>query len=780
VGNLPADLTSFIGRRREIAEVRKQLSASRLVTLIGVGGVGKTRLAMQVGAQSVRAFRDGVWLVELAALADGGLLTQTVAAALGMRDQSAREPHDQLSAYLAERQLMVVLDNCEHLVDECAGFVDRLLRVAPRLRFLATSRQPLGIGGEQIIVVPPLSAPDTGDALPVEALARYDAVTLFVERAAAVQPGFCVTTENRASVARLCAQLDGLPLAIELAAARLRSLSAQQVAERLENRFRLLTGGSRAALPRQQTLQALIDWSFELCSAEERLLWSRLSVFASGFDLSAAEAVCAGDDLPPDAILDHVDHLVAKSVLIAEEHDGGKRYRLLDTIRQYGRERLAERGGDAGLRRRHRDFYLRIAEQSVSEWCGPWQARWLTRLRAEHANMRSALDFCIGDPHEAQVGLRLAAVLRFHWVMGGFLSEGRHWLDQALELGSEPTPHRAEALWVAAWVALLQGDMREATRRLTECRQLAEQLGDPLVGAEVARFSGLAAVFRGDNEGALPLLETAIGVLESVGDADAVILTLYHVAVAASLLGDSDRARAACERAIGISDACGERWARSWVLWGLALDGWLRGDLVSATGLARESLTIKAEFDDLLGTALSIELLAWIAASRGQFEHAARLLGAAGAIWHSLGTSIAAFGPQRAGFHDDGERRILRSLSERAYRAAAAEGARLTVDQAIAHALEDRRASSRAPAAADEPLTKRQLEIASLVAEGMSNRQIAERLVVSLRTVDGHVEQILARMGFARRAQIAAWVAEQRSVAGAAQPSASARSGRPT
>jgi predicted ATPase/DNA-binding CsgD family transcriptional regulator len=735
---------------------------------------------MQVGAQSARAFRDGVWLVELAALADGSLLTQTVASALGMRDQAAREPHRQLSAYLAERQLMIVLDNCEHLLDDCARFVDGLLRVAPGLRFLATSRQPLGIGGEQIVVVPPLSVPDAGDALPAEALARYDAVNLFVERAGAVQPGFCVTPENQASVARLCAQLDGLPLAIELAAARLRSLSVQQVADRLENRFRLLTGGSRAALPRQQTLQALIDWSYELCSGEERLLWSRLSVFASGFDLHAAEAVCAGHDLPADNILDHVDHLVAKSVLVAEEHDGEKRYRLLDTIRQYGRDRLAERGGDAELRRRHRDFYLRMAERSVSEWCGPWQARWLSRLRAEHANMRSALEFCISDPHEAQVGLRLAGVLRFHWVMGGFLSEGRHWLDQALELGAEPTPQRADALWVAAWVALLQGDMREATRRLAECRQLADQLGDPLVGGEVARFSGLAAVFRGDNDAALPLLETAIGVLESAGDADAVILTLYHVAVAASLLGESDRARAACQRAIGISDACGERWARSWVLWGLALDGWLQGDLVSAAGVARESLTIKTEFDDRLGAALSVELLAWIAASRGQFEHAARLLAAAGAIWRSLGTSIAAFGPQRAGFHDDSERRVLRGMSERAYRAAVAEGARLTVDQAIAFALEDGRAPSRATAGADEPLTRRQLEIANLVAEGMSNRQIAERLVVSLRTVDGHVEQILARMGFTRRAQIAAWVAEQRSAAGAAQSSASAPRGRPT
>jgi predicted ATPase/DNA-binding CsgD family transcriptional regulator len=765
-GNLPADLTSFIGRRREIAEVRRQLSASRLVTLTGVGGVGKTRVALQVAGQSTKAFRDGVWLVELAALEDGSLLTQTVAAALGMRDQSAREPQQQLFRYLGERELMIVLDNCEHLVDACSSFVDGLLRVALGVHVLATSREPLGIGGEHIITLAPLSVPDSENAVPAEALTRYEAVSLFVERAAAVQPGFCVTAENQSAVARICTRLDGLPLAIELSAARLRSLSAEQVADRLEGRFRLLTGGNRAALPRQQTLRALIDWSHELCSEQERLLWSRLSVFAGGFDLTAAEAVCAGEQLPVDAILDLVDHLVLKSVLLAEEHHGAKRYRLLDTIRQYGRERLAERGGDARLRLRHRDFHLRLAERSVVEWCGPRQVAWLTRLRSEHANLRSALDHCMSDAAEAQVGLRFVAALRFHWVMGGFLSEGRHWVDQALQLGSDPTPDRARALWVAAWIALLQGDLSAATAWLAESRALEEQLDDPGVRAAVDQFSGLTALFRGDAAGALPLLESAIEGHEQAGDPSAVILSLYHLAVTSSLLGDSDRVKVACDRAIRVSEAHGERWGRSYVLWALALDRWLQGDLAPAQSLARESLAIKAEFNDLVGAALSIELLAWAAASRGRFEHAARSLGAAGALWHALGTSISAFGPQRARFHEESEGRILRGLSERAFRTAVAEGSRFTVEQAIAYALDDRSSPAIVAAAGrDEPLTRRQLEIAGLVAEGMSNRQIAARLVVSLRTVDGHVEQILARMGFTRRAQIAAWIAEQRSVA---------------
>jgi non-specific serine/threonine protein kinase len=443
VGNLPVDMTSFVGRRHEVAEVKRLLTASRLVTLTGVGGVGKTRLALRVANEVQRAFPDGVWLVELAALGDPGLVAQTVASALDIRDLSTRRPVTVLTDHLADTQLLLVLDNCEHLLDACAAVADALLRACPGLRILTTSRQALSIAGEHIFTVPPLSVPDANVPSPAEALAHYEAVTLLIERAAAIAPGFSVTQENHVAVARLCAQLDGIPLAIELAAARLRSLSVDQVAERLESRYRLLTGGSRAAPPRHQTLRALIDWSYELCSEQEKRLWARMSVFAGGFDLMAAESICAGEELNADAILEVVDHLVAKSVLFSEMQDGRVRYRLLETIRQYGRERLTESGQEAGLRLRHRDFYLRLAQQSVSEWCGPGQEAWLARLRIEHDNLRAALDFCMTDPAETQAGLDLASALRFHWIAAASsVRDGagwtRCWRLPAIPLWHEP------------------------------------------------------------------------------------------------------------------------------------------------------------------------------------------------------------------------------------------------------------------------------------------------------------------------------------------------------
>ena len=372
-GNVTSPVTSFVGRRHELAAAKQRMSESRMVTLVGVGGVGKTRLALRVAAESGKAFRDGVWMVDLASLTDQSRLAQTILSALEVRDQSARRDEDKLADHLKDRQLLIVLDNCEHLLVPSAVLADHLLRVSPGLRVLATSREPLGIDGEHLLTVPPLRTPtiDTDCTRPVEALAQYEAVQLLVDRAHAVQPDFDVTEDNHRSVARLCTWLDGIPLAIELAAARLRSLSVAEVVDRLGDRFGFLTGGSRAAQPRQQTLRAMINWSYELCTPEEQLLWARLSVFAGSFDLAAAEDVCSDDHLNAETVVDLVDHLVAKSLLVADRRGESVRYRMLVTVREFGGELLARAEQQEQLRRRHRDHYLGRARTMAAEWCGP-------------------------------------------------------------------------------------------------------------------------------------------------------------------------------------------------------------------------------------------------------------------------------------------------------------------------------------------------------------------------------------------------------------------------
>ncbi|WP_234045173.1 ATP-binding protein [Streptomyces adelaidensis] len=378
-GNLPAVFSTFVGRRRDIAAIRSRLETARLVTLTGVGGVGKTRLALEAATSMRKGFPDGVWLVDLASVRDPAAVAGATTTALSVPDLGARPVSDRLADHLARRRTLIVLDNCEHLADACARLAHALLSAAPGLRVLATSRASLGITGESVFTVPPLSVPD-------------EAVELLRDRAEAVRPSFRITDANRDVAMRLCERLDGLPLAIELAATRLRTLTVEQLGARLEDRFALLTGGSRTARPHQRTLRALIDWSHDLCSPGEQLLWRRLSVFAGGFDLEAAEEVCCGDGVPRSEILDLLDRLVTQSVVLTAENDSRPQYRMLETIREYGRGRLAESGEERRLLRRHRDFFRALAESSAAAWYGPGQEDGLARLRAHHGNLRVALE----------------------------------------------------------------------------------------------------------------------------------------------------------------------------------------------------------------------------------------------------------------------------------------------------------------------------------------------------------------------------------------------------
>ncbi|MGW7416184.1 AfsR/SARP family transcriptional regulator [Streptomyces sp. NPDC054863] len=725
-GNLPTELTSFVGREHELDRVRDLLATDRLVTLTGVGGVGKTRLGLRAALNLQPAFRDGVWLVGLAGLSDPGLVPHAVAEALGIHDQTGRAPPASLIRHLRDRQVLLVLDDCEHLLNACAVLVDTLLRAATNLRVVATSRQPLGIDGEQIFPVAPLRVlPDTprtregpvrpesdheGPVRPEEdhaEPARHEAdhaeparpeededapaVTLFAHRARAAVPcGFPMSPEIKATVTRICQRLDGIPLAIELAAGRLRSLSPEQLLARLDDRFRVLTTARPTALPRHQTLQATVCWSFHLCTDDERLLWARLSTFTDTFDLEAAEAVCAGEDLPTKEVLDLVDGLVDKSVLIRERSEGGIRFRLLETLREYGRKQICDAGLRTALRRRHRDHYLALAEQGESEWFGAGQADWADRLRWEHANFREALGFSFSTPGEGLAGARLAAALYPFWVACGYVEEAQRWLDRALCLAREPSRERAKALWVMSRIAYLRGDITESVARSAECRELAGRLGDDPAMAHGTHMAGAAALLRDEPRHALLLLEEALDRYASLGDMNSmVIMAQTQLAMASVFLGEPDQAVEHCRKARSICAAHDEKWTLAYALYVQAFAEWAGGDRVVAARHARECLRMKRDFRDRLGMAMTVDLLGWIAAADGESHRAAVLLGAAEEEWNTVGVPWFGSAYWRAP-HDEGERRAREALGHEAFEAASLQGARLPPGRVVALALEGR------------------------------------------------------------------------------------------
>ncbi|MES4908412.1 MULTISPECIES: AAA family ATPase [unclassified Streptomyces] len=677
----------MVGRASELSEARRLLGRTRLLTLTGVAGVGKSRLALSVADLVHEDFPDGVWTVELAALEDPGLLPETVANAMGLRGQAARPAVEVLGDHLSGRRALLLLDNCEHLVEPCALLADRLLRRAPRLRVLATSREPLRVAGEAVLWVPSLPVPEPRRRHSPQELARCPAVQLFVDRAARVSPSFTLDAHNGDAVALLCGRLDGLPLAIELAAVGLRTLSPGQVLDQLDQWLEPAAGEPAAARSRHETLGAAVDWSFDLCSPAERTLWARVSVFAGDFGLRAAEEVCSGDGVDREDVLDLAAGLVDKSILVREERDGEVRYRLLETIRWYGRARLAGYGQAAALRRRHRDWYRDLVRRAEGEWLTPRQEEWLTRLRGELANLRTALEFCCTEPGEARAGLETAAGMWPHWICGGSLGEGRHWLEQALWLAPEDSVARGKALWVDAWLAALQGDTASALPRLDECRELALRLGHEPTLIRATQHRGALALYEGDFPRAIRLIEKALEGHRAARDRNGMMTALYQLTMACALSGDA-RAAVYGEECLALCEAAGAQWARSYALWALGLHTWHRGDRRRATALVRTALRTRWAVRDGWGMALCLEVLAWIAAFGGQPGHGARLLGSADAVWSSLGATPSGF-RHLAAVHDEVAARLRADLGTRAYAAAFRAGARLTADEAAATALHD-------------------------------------------------------------------------------------------
>ncbi|HET9250937.1 MAG TPA: protein kinase, partial [Candidatus Eisenbacteria bacterium] len=616
--NIPAPLTSFIGRRRERAEVRRLFAAGRLVTILGAGGTGKTRLALQVASDMLADEPDGVWVVELASLVDPALVAPTAAHVLGVREAPGQPIEPTIAETIGSRTMLLVFDNCEHLAGACARLADALLRTCPSLRILVTSQEGLGVSGELLWRIPTLSVPGVRSSLPAtkESASRFEAVRLFVERAVASQPSFSLTDTNAPIVAQICHRLDGIPLAIELAAVRVKVLPVDKILARLEDRFQLLTGGSRTALPRQQTLRAAVDWSYEHLSDKERTLLDRLGIFAGGCTLEAAEEVCSGGMIEPDEVLDLVTHLADKSLVSpTEESDGGMRYGLLETIRAYARERADRAGSTEVLKSRHAACFLRLAEIAEPELQGREQARWLNRLEDEHDNLRQAIQTATlaRDPG---VALRLCGALwRFWWIRGNW-SEGRDRIQSALRLESvEPrTLVRAKALRAGGVLARGQCDYDAATTLLTESLEIARERSDPS-GTATSLFE-LANVANDQDrlEDARRLYDECLTIRRQIGDRRGIGMALHNLAVIAEALQRPAEATRLYEEALALHREVGNRAAEASGWNGMGVVALSLGDLERARTSQERALAIQRELRDMRGIAFSLRELGAIAA----------------------------------------------------------------------------------------------------------------------------------------------------------------------
>ena len=624
--NLPRQLTGFVGREQEMAEVKRLLMTTCLLTLTGTGGAGKTRLALQVAADVLEGYPDGVWLAELAALSDPALVPQTVAAALGVREVPGRPILETLVHYLQRKKLLLVLDNCEHLVAACAQLAGELLRTCQNLRILATSREALNIQGEVAWRVPSLSLPDRRQIPSLERLAQFEAVRLFVERAAAAKPTFALTRENAAPVAAVVQRLDGIPLAIELAAARVPALSVDQIAARLDDRFRLLTRGSRASLPRQQTLRAALDWSYQLLTDREQRLLRRFSVFAGGWTLEAAETVCGGEGIEEFEVLDLLTQLVFKSLVVTDEQNGEVRYRFLETVRQYGLEKLDESGETEAIRKRHRDWYLGLAERAEPELQGVKQAAWFDQLEAEHDNLRAALKSS-QTGGEARAGMRLAKALMRFWLVRGFAGEGREYMASILTRpeAAEPTALRAQVLWAAGGLAWRQGDYLSARALLGESLAICRGLGDRSGIGQALNALGLVAREQGDRATARALHEEYLAIARELGDKSGIGLALNNLGLIAREEGNYATARALHEESLALRRELKELFNISQSLNNLGMVATAQKEFASARTFYEESLALSRELGDKLHIAYALNNLGDIAYHQGD-DAAARAL----------------------------------------------------------------------------------------------------------------------------------------------------------
>jgi predicted ATPase/DNA-binding CsgD family transcriptional regulator len=798
--NLPAARSSFVGRELEAFEVTHALATTRLMTLTGAGGSGKTRLALEVARDLIEAYPDGVWLVELAPLSDKELVPKAVAEALGVPERPREPIADTLVEVLRDRQLLLLVDNCEHLVGAAAGLVDGLLDSCPGVRILATSREALGVEGEIRWVVPPLSVPERGRTPTREELEGYESVRLFVERARGRDPSFSLSPHNADAVAGICRKLEGIPLAIELASARVGTLSVEQISERLEGSLKLLTHGGRTAGPRQQTLKGALDWSYELLSEDEKKLFGRISVFAGGWTLEAAEAVGTDDGVEEIEILDLISGLVEKSLAVARGSDqGGVRYRLLEPIRQYAQEKLKEGGEAEAAQRAHAEYFLAMAEGTEPELFGPRDVEGLDRLEREHDNMRAALSWAL-ERREAELGLRLGGALGMFWHAHGHPGEGRKWLEAALakDDGASVTA-RIEALKALFWLVFEQWDLDRA-------RTVAEDAMELSVKTEIE--SSLAASLRimlagpvwirGDYEKAKMLLEESLALSRRSDDkvriAEAhfqlgcmsgnstsldetarakkyyeegiavcrevdypyrlpeLLLSLGYILM---LEGDYKRGVALNEEAVAICQEHGYRRSLNFALGNLGWAALLQGDHERARTFYQESVMVCKELGDKMVASDGLEGMACLCAAEGEALRAARLFGAAQALCEAVGAVAFELTPEEEAWREPYRVTARSQLGEAEWGKALAQGRAMELEEAIEYAFPPEKPSTTPPSSTPEHpagLTSREVEVLGLVATGLTSAQVASELFLSTRTVDTHLTSIYHKLGVTSRA----------------------------
>ena len=742
--NLPAPRSSFIGREREISEVKDLLERTRLLTLTGVGGSGKTRLAFETARELLDNHPDGVWMVGLSSISDPGLVLQEVAQVFAVREQPHRLLEETLTTALKEKSLLLFLDNCEHVVDAAAKLAETLLDRCPRLKILATSRELLGAEGEVSWVVPPLSLPGPDDELPVEDLQEAESVRLFADRASQRLTSFSLTPENTGSVAEVCRKLDGIPLALELAAARVGTLNVDQISERLEDALWLLTSGCRTAEHRQRTLRGALDWSHDLLKEEERQVLRRLSVFSGGFAVEAAEKVASLNSVPEDRVLDLVSSLVDKSLVVFR--DG--RHRLLEPVRQYAGRRLAESGERNQVRQRHALWCLELSEGAEPELTGRGQAWWMDRLETEHDNLRAALGWTLGSG-DTELGLRLAGSLWLFWHTRGHSGEGRRWLESGITRAGDRNPRlKARALNGAGWISIFQRDYEASESLLTEGAALYREIGDAEgLGACLSNiwFGAVLAHHELEDYG------WCIDEIEAIRPQLTHSRTLANIAFIRAVTrlrnGNLEGARLAYKKARNLYDEAGDDQGTAMVLFNLAFEALLRNDHAETRKRCGESLRISRRQDDKLAIMYGLWILGCGMSCEGQHARAARLWGAAETVQEQNYMPLAPLATNLCGY----EERLARTraaLGKESMQAEWQRGRVMPQDEAVDYAL-----AGETPE--EIPLTPREEEIVELLEQGLTNPQISQQLIISERTVHNHVRNVLKKLGLDSRAGVA-------------------------